>query len=64
MPFVFRLQAILEQRIDLRKQAEEELKAREHALATEKKTLGNLKKQRGPQSHFTFADAQSVRDLE
>jgi flagellar biosynthesis chaperone FliJ len=42
MPFVFRLQALLDQRIDLRKQAEDELKARENELSAEKKTLQEL----------------------
>lgn len=42
MPFVFRLQALLDQRIDLRKQAEDELKARENELSAEEKTLQEL----------------------
>ncbi len=42
MAFVFRLQALLEQRIDLRKEAENELKARESELTTERKTLQEL----------------------
>jgi flagellar biosynthesis chaperone FliJ len=42
MPFVFRLQALLDQRIDLRKQAEDELKARENELSAEKETLQEL----------------------
>jgi flagellar biosynthesis chaperone FliJ len=42
MPFVFRLQALLDQRIDLRKQAEDELKARESELSAEQKTLQEL----------------------
>jgi flagellar export protein FliJ len=42
MAFVFRLQALLDQRIDLRKEAENELKARESELATERKTLREL----------------------
>lgn len=42
MPFVFRLQAILDQRIDLRKQAEDELKSKERDLAAEKKMLQEL----------------------
>jgi flagellar biosynthesis chaperone FliJ len=42
MAFVFRLQALLDQRIDLRKDAENELKARERELATERKTLQDL----------------------
>ncbi|RZU42233.1 hypothetical protein [Edaphobacter modestus] len=42
MPFVFRLQAILDQRIDLRKQAEDLLKSKEHELAAEKRTLREL----------------------
>jgi flagellar biosynthesis chaperone FliJ len=42
MAFVFRLQALLDQRIDLRKDAESELKAREGELATERKTLHEL----------------------
>ena len=39
MPFVFRLQALLDQRIDLRKQAEDDLKVRERELAAENNTL-------------------------
>jgi flagellar biosynthesis chaperone FliJ len=42
MPFVFRLQPILDQRSDLRKQAEEKLKATERELAAEKRTLQEL----------------------
>jgi flagellar biosynthesis chaperone FliJ len=42
MPFVFRLQAVLDQRIDLRKQAEDELKLRESELAAEKNMLQEL----------------------
>jgi len=42
MPFVFRLQALLDQRIDLRKQAEDDLKARERELAAENSTLREL----------------------
>ena len=44
MPFVFRLQALLDKRIDLRKQAEDELKARERELLAEKTTLQELEK--------------------
>jgi flagellar biosynthesis chaperone FliJ len=42
MPFVFRLQALLDQRIDRRKHAEEELKTREGELSAERKTLKEL----------------------
>jgi len=42
MAFVFRLQAFLDQRIDLRKDAENELKAWESELVTERKTLKEL----------------------
>lgn len=42
MAFVFRLQALLDQRIDLRKEAENDLKARESELAAERKTLREL----------------------
>jgi flagellar biosynthesis chaperone FliJ len=42
MPFVFRLQTILDRRIDLRKQAEDELKSKEHELAAENRTLREL----------------------
>jgi len=42
MPFVFRLQAILDQRIDKRKHAEDLLKSKEHKLAAEKRTLREL----------------------
>jgi flagellar biosynthesis chaperone FliJ len=42
MPFVFRLQALLDQRIDLRKQAEDEFKARERELSAENNTLREL----------------------
>jgi len=42
MPFVFRLQVLLDQRIDRRKQAEDELKAREGELSVEKKMLQEL----------------------
>jgi flagellar biosynthesis chaperone FliJ len=42
MTFVFRLQALLDQRIDQRKQAEDQLKARESELSTEKQTLQGL----------------------
>jgi flagellar biosynthesis chaperone FliJ len=44
MPFVFRLQALLDQRIDLRKQTEDELKARENGLSAGKKTLQELER--------------------
>lgn len=40
--FVFRLQALLDQRIEARRQAEEELATRERALAAEKKTIEEL----------------------
>lgn len=42
MTFVFRFQALLDQRIDLRKQAEDELKAGESELSAEQKTLQEL----------------------
>src|ERR1700761_2346027 len=42
MPFVFRLQTLLDQRIDLRKQAEDELKAGESELLAEQTTLQEL----------------------
>lgn len=42
MPFLFRLQALLDQRIDLRKQADNELKAKENELSAEKTTLQEL----------------------
>ena len=42
MPFVFRLQALLDQRIDLRKQTEDELKARESEFSVEQQTLQEL----------------------
>jgi flagellar export protein FliJ len=42
MAFVFRLQELLDRRIDLRKEAENELKARENELAAERKTLQEL----------------------
>ena len=44
MPFVFRLQAVLDKRIDLRKQAEDELKAKQSELSAENKTLQELEK--------------------
>ena len=44
MPFVFRLQAVLDKRIDLRKQAEDELKAKQNELSAENKTLQELEK--------------------
>lgn len=40
--FVFRLQALLDRRIDARRQAEEELTRREGALAAEEKTMQEL----------------------
>ena len=40
--FVFRLQALLDRRIEARRQAEEELAAREKALVAEKKTMQEL----------------------
>jgi flagellar biosynthesis chaperone FliJ len=42
MPFVFRLQALLDRRIDLRKEAEDELKAREDDFSAETRTLREL----------------------
>jgi flagellar biosynthesis chaperone FliJ len=42
MPFVFRLQALLDQRINLRKHAEDEMKVRESELSAENKTLREL----------------------
>jgi flagellar biosynthesis chaperone FliJ len=42
MAFVFRLQTLLEQRIDLRKEAERELIERESELASERKILQGL----------------------
>jgi flagellar biosynthesis chaperone FliJ len=42
MPFVFRLQALLDRRIDLRKEAEDEQKARENELSAETRTLQEL----------------------
>jgi flagellar biosynthesis chaperone FliJ len=42
MPYAFRLQSILDRRIDLRKQAEDELKAKEHELTAENRALQQL----------------------